>query len=182
MSIDQLIDSVIAREGGYVNNPNDRGGPTNWGVTQQVARAYGYRGDMKTLPRATAAAIYKERYWTAPKFDQIAAVFPQIAHELFDTGINMGPATAGKFVQRVLNVCNRGAVDYPDITADGIIGRMTIAAAEGLKAKRGIAAGDVLRAAVDGLQAARYVEIAEGNKSQETFAYGWLANRVGVLS
>jgi len=182
VTIDQLIDEVIAREGGYVNHPNDRGGPTNFGITQQVARAYGFTGDMKALPRSTAAAIYKERYWTAPKFDQIAAVFPQLAHEMFDTGINMGQATVAKFVQRVLNVCNRGASDYPDITADGQIGRMTIAAAQGLKSKRGSAAGEVLRKAIDGLQAARYVEIAENNKSQEDFAYGWLANRIGVLA
>jgi lysozyme family protein len=182
MNIDSLIDEVIGREGGYVNHPNDRGGQTNWGVTQQVARAYGYTGDMKALPRSTAAAIYKERYWTAPKFDLLAAVFPQIAHEIFDTGINMGTASAAKFVQRVLNVCNRGAVDYPDIAADGVVGRMTIAAANGLKAKRGAAAGEVLRKAIDGLQAARYVEIAENSSSQESFAYGWLASRVGVLA
>jgi lysozyme family protein len=182
MDIDKLIDEVIAREGGYVNHPNDRGGPTNWGVTQQVARAFGYAGDMKALPRATAVAIYRERYWTGPKFDQLAAVFPQSAHEMFDTGINMGPATVAKFVQRVLNVCNRGASDYPDIGADGVIGKMTIAAAAGLKVKRGIEAGEVLRKAIDGLQAARYVEIAEDNPTQESFAYGWLANRIGVLS
>lgn len=182
MTIDQLIDEVIAREGGYSNHPNDRGGPTNWGITQQVARAYGYAGDMRALPRSTAAAIYKERYWTAPKFDQIAGIFPQLAHEMFDTGINMGQATVAKFVQRVLNVCNRGATDYPDITADGQIGKMTIAAAQGLKAKRGAAAGEVLRKAIDGLQAARYVEIAESNKSQEDFAYGWLANRIGAMA
>ncbi|KMS57939.1 glycoside hydrolase family 108 protein [Sphingobium cupriresistens] len=181
MNIDKQIDEVIRREGGYVNHPNDRGGPTNWGITQQVARAYGYAGDMKALPRATAVAIYRERYWTAPKFDQLAAVFPEIGHEIFDTGINMGTAAAAKFVQRVLNVCNRGAADYPDITADGLVGKMTIAAANGLKAKRGTAAGEVLRKAIDGLQAARYVEIAEANPTQESFAFGWLANRVGVL-
>lgn len=182
MSIDKLIEEVIGREGGYVNHPNDRGGPTNWGVTQQVARAYGYKGDMKAMPVDTAAAIYKERYWTAPKLDQLAAIFPQLAHEMFDTGINMGPATVIKFVQRVLNVCNRGASDYPDIGADGQIGKMTLAAAAGLKAKRGVQAGEVLRKAIDGLQAARYVEIAENNPTQEDFAYGWLANRIGALA
>lgn len=182
MNINDLIEEVIGREGGYVNHPNDRGGPTNFGITQQVARAFGFTGDMKALPRATAVAIYRERYWTGPKFDQLAAVFPQIAHEMFDTGINMGQATVAKFVQRVLNVCNRGASDYPDIGADGNIGKMTLAAAQGLKAKRGVAAGEVLRKAIDGLQAARYVEIAEDNPSQESFAYGWLANRIGVLS
>lgn len=182
MNIDKLIDEVIAREGGYVNHPNDRGGPTNFGITQQVAKAYGYDGDMKGLPRSTAVAIYRERYWTGPKFDQLAAIFPEVGHEIFDTGVNMGQATVAKFVQRVLNVCNRGATDYPDIPVDGGVGKLTLAAANGLKARRGAAAGEVLRKAIDGLQAARYIEIAENNPSQESFAYGWLANRIGVLS
>jgi Glycosyl hydrolase 108 len=46
--IDQLIDDVIGREGGYSNHPADRGGATRWGVTEAVARAHGYRGDMRS--------------------------------------------------------------------------------------------------------------------------------------
>ena len=61
MNVDQLIDELIDREGGYVNHPADRGGPTCWGVTQQVARAYGYIGDMRALPRSTAVRIYNLR-------------------------------------------------------------------------------------------------------------------------
>lgn len=181
MNIDTLIDAVIAREGGYSNHPADRGGPTNWGVTQQVARAYGYMGDMAKMPRATAVSIYKSRYWTGPKFDQVAAIFPEIGHEIFDTGINMGVATAGKFLQRALNVLNRGGDDYPDIGTDGNVGPMTLAALKSYMAKRGTAGGEVLRKALDGLQCARYIELAEANKSQEVFAYGWISNRVGVL-
>lgn len=182
MDIERLIDAVIEREGGYTNHPADRGGPTNFGITQQVARAFGFKGDMRSLPRATAVAIYRERYWTGPKLDQIAAIFPQLSHEMFDTAVNMGPAIVVRFLQRVLNVCNRGASDYPDISADGVVGRMTIAAAQGLKDKRGAAAGEVVRKAIDSLQGARYVEIAEKNASQEAFAYGWFANRLGILS
>ena len=179
MNIDKLIDDLIRREGGYSNHPADRGGPTNWGITEQVARAWGYLGDMKALPRSAAVTIYKNRYWSGPKFDQVAAICPAIGDELFDTGINMGVATAGKFLQRALNVLNRGASDYPDIGTDGAVGPMTLHALEGFMKKRGAAGGEVLRKALDGLQCARYVEIAEGNPSQESFAYGWLANRVG---
>lgn len=181
MAIDALIEAVIRREGGYVDHPNDRGGPTNWGITQQVARAYGYLGDMRALPRSAAATIYKTRYWTGPKFDQVAAICPAIADEMFDTGINMGTAAAGKFLQRALNVLNRGVSDYPDIGADGAIGPMTLTALKGYVAKRGAAGGEVLRKALDGLQCGRYVEIAEANASQESFVYGWIANRVGAL-
>ncbi|EPR09625.1 hypothetical protein M527_06400 [Sphingobium indicum IP26] len=179
MTIDKLIDDVIRREGGFSDHPNDRGGPTNWGITQQVARAYGYLGDMRALPRSAAVNIYRTRYWTGPKFDQVAAICPAIGDELFDTGINMGPATAGKFLQRALNALNRGAKDYPDIGTDGQIGPMTLAALKSFMVKRGAEGGEVLRKALDGLQCARYVEIAENNPTQESFVYGWIANRVG---
>lgn len=182
MNVDKLIDDVIRREGGYVNHPNDRGGPTNWGVTQQVARAYGYLGDMRALPRSAAVTIYRTRYWTAPKFDQAAALCPAIGAELFDTGINMGSAVAARFLQRALNVLNRQAGDYPDIAADGVIGPMTLEALRGFVAKRGAAGGDVLRKAIDGLQCCRYVEIAEARPPQEAFVYGWIANRIGELA
>ena len=72
LSVDQLIDSLIDREGGYVNHPADKGGPTCFGVTEAVARAHGYAGPMRNLPRAEAAAIYRRIYWLRPRFDEVA--------------------------------------------------------------------------------------------------------------
>ena len=43
---DRLIDALIEREGGYVDHPADKGGPTCFGITEAVARAHGYRGAM----------------------------------------------------------------------------------------------------------------------------------------
>jgi hypothetical protein len=86
-----LIEEVIAREGGFVDHPADRGGPTRWGVTETVARANGYDGPMRSLPRDVAADIYRRLYWERPRFDAISARAPALAAELFDTGINMGP-------------------------------------------------------------------------------------------
>ncbi len=40
MTADQIIEGILGKEGGYVNNPNDKGGPTRWGITQTTARAY----------------------------------------------------------------------------------------------------------------------------------------------
>lgn len=182
MDIDKLIDSVIGREGGYSNHPADKGGPTNFGVTEQVARAFGYKGDMRTLPRATAAAIYKARYWTGPKFDLVAAICPAIGHEMFDTGINMGVAIPGRFLQRALNAFNEGETTYPDIGVDGNIGLMTLAALRGFMKRRGVAGGEVLRKALDCQQGDRYLDITEGRKANEAFTYGWFANRIGELA
>lgn len=59
MNIDDLIDALIEREGAYANHPADRGGPTCWGITEAIARAHGYAGAMKQLPRAEATEIYR---------------------------------------------------------------------------------------------------------------------------
>lgn len=179
MDIESLIDAVIAREGGYTNHPADRGGPTRWGVTEAVARANGWTGDMHGFPRAGAVAIYRRTYWLKPGFDQIAPLAPRIAAELFDTGINMGPTVAGGFLQRALNALNRGAMDYADIAIDGRIGPATIAALRGFLAVRGDAGETVLLKAIEALQGERYLHLAESRPANEAFLYGWLANRLG---
>ena len=69
---DRLIEELIEREGGYVNHPSDKGGPTRFGITEPVARAHGYSGPMALLPRDEAAAIYRRLYWLRPRFDEIA--------------------------------------------------------------------------------------------------------------
>jgi lysozyme family protein len=180
VNIDAMIEALVAREGGYSNNPADRGGPTNYGITEQVARAFGYRGDMRLMPRQVAEAIYKARYWLQPHFDQVADRYPKLAEELFDTGVNMGPKVAKEFLQRALNVLNRGAIDYPDIGVDGDIGNLTLHALDGFKAKRGAAGESVLLKAIECLQGCKYIAIAEARPANEAFVYGWLANRIGL--
>ncbi len=146
MEIDDLIDELIEREGGYVNHPADRGGPTRFGITDAVARAHGYGGAMAELPRDEAAAIYRRLYWLRPRFDQVAERCPRVAAELFDTGVNMGPAVATTFLQRALTALNRGGKDFPDLIPDGRVGPATLAAldafldAAGATWRRGCAA------------------------------------------
>lgn len=179
LAIDALIDAVIDREGGYVNHPADRGGPTRWGVTEAVARAQGYAGPMRDLPRAEAANIYRRIYWLRPAFDRVAARAPRIAAELFDTGVNMGTAIATGFLQRALNALNRTARDYPDIMVDRAIGPRTLSALDGFLKARGKGGETVLLRAMEALQGERYIALAERRPSQEAFLYGWLANRIG---
>lgn len=179
MTIDQLIDNLIAREGGFTDHPADRGGPTRWGITQRVARAHGYAGDMRLFPRDTAASIYRRLYWLRPRFDQVAQHAPALAAELFDTGVNMGPAVAARFLQRALNGLNRNARDYPDMAVDGAIGPITLAALTAFLATRGPTGERVLLKAVEALQGERYLSLAESRPANEAFLYGWLANRIG---
>lgn len=177
--IERLIDEVIDREGGYSNHPADRGGPTCWGITEAVARREGYAGPMPALPRATAATIYRRLYWTRPGYDRVAALAPALAAELFDTGVNMGPAVATGFLQRALNALNRGAADYPDLALDAAIGPATLAALGAFLKLRGRGGETVLVKAVEALQGERYLSLAERRPANEAFLYGWLANRIG---
>lgn len=178
--LDGLIDALIDREGGYVDSPADKGGPTCFGITEAVARAHGYAGPMRQLPRDEAAAIYRRLYWLRPRLDEIATRSPRLAAELFDTGVNMGPAVAVTFLQRALTALNRGAKDYPDLTPDGRIGAVTRAALDAFFAKRGRSGGEsVLLRALEALQGERYLRLAERRPANEAFLYGWLANRIG---
>ena len=179
MSIDKLIEELLDREGGYVNHPADRGGPTNFGITLAVARANGWTGDIRRLPRPIAAGIYRRLYWHQPRFDDVARHAPRIAAELFDTGVNMGPKVAAAFLQRALNALNRGARDYADIAVDGLIGPATLSALAGFIRTRGPAGEPVLLKAIEALQGERYLRLAETRPANEAFLYGWLANRIG---
>lgn len=179
MDVDGMIDELIAREGDYVNHPADRGGPTRWGITEAVARAQGYAGDMRRLPRETAAAIYRRRYWLRPGYDRVAELAPRVAAELFDTAANMGPLIATGFFQRALNALNRGGRDYPDLVVDRAIGPRTLAALAAFMKVRGAAGEEVLLKALNALQGERYIALAESRPANEAFLYGWLAGRVG---
>jgi len=175
-NIDELIDELIAREGGFVDHPADKGGPTRWGITQSVAHRHGYMGQMADLPRNVAALIYKKQYWRAPAFDKVAQIAPILAEELFDTGVNMGTGTAIGFLQRALNALNRNGADYPDMAVDRTIGPDTLRALEAFLAKRGPAAQGVLTKAIDALQGAHYVRLAEARPCARGISI-WLANK-----
>jgi len=113
-NFDKAFDLLIGNEGGYVNNPADPGGETNWGITRAVAIDNGYTGSMKLMPKETAKQIYKKMYWDKLHCDQLGFV---VAFQLFDAGVNHGNSQAVKFLQRALSVVD-----------DGVIGAKTIAA------------------------------------------------------
>ena len=180
VDLDELIDELIEREGGFVSHPSDKGGPTCFGITEAVARANGYAGPMRLLPREEAVAIYRQLYWLRPRFDEVAKRSGRVAAELFDTGVNMGPAVATTFLQRALTALNRGSKDYPDLTPDGRIGTMTLFALDAFLGARGRSSGEtVLLRALEALQGERYLRLAERRPANEAFLYGWLANRIG---
>jgi len=178
MDIHAMIDRVIAKEGGYSNHPSDRGGETMWGITEEVARAFGYTGPMKAMPRDEAVRIYKLRYWLRPGFDNVAGVYSRVAEKMFDIGVNMGPQQATKFLQRALNALNHEGRLYGDLALDGDCGPLTVQNLAAFRRARGEEGEDVMLKAINCLQGERYIRIAESRPANEAFVYGWLRTRV----
>lgn len=112
MSFDKAFFLVIEHEGGWSNHPNDPGGLTRYGITQRDYPDI----DLMSLTLDGAKAIYKRDYWDAIKGDYLPAT---IATLVFDSAVNQGVYRATKLMQRALGV-----------SADGIIGKRTIAAAQ----------------------------------------------------
>lgn len=170
MTIDEILTDVLRNEGGYVNDPRDAGGETNHGITKAVARANGYAGAMRDLTQAQALDIYRGQYVIKPGFGLVANVSAAVAAELVDTGVNMGPAVASRFLQRALNLLT----DH-GLAVDGIVGNGTVAALKAFLAKRGKEGERRLLALLNAFQGTRYAELAEGRAANRAFIYGWLA-------
>ncbi len=127
-SVLEIATEIAAREGGYVNDPDDPGGATNHGVTIGTLRRLGMdvtgdgridTNDVRRLTRAQAVDIYVQHYFTEPGI----AALPEVLHaSLFDMYVNAG-ANAVKILQRLLT-----DMGYP-CAADGVIGPKTIDAA-----------------------------------------------------
>ncbi|MGE4431900.1 MAG: glycoside hydrolase family 108 protein [Sphingobium sp.] len=174
MTIEEIIAEILRAEGGYVNDSRDAGGETNFGITIAVARANGFQGAMRDLPRSLAIEIYRRQYVIAPGFDRIAIIAPLIGAELVDTGVNMGPTVAAKFLQRALNGLNNQGKDFADLIVDGAAGQKTRDALTAFIRKRGGEGERRLLALLNALQGERYLSLCEGRSENEAFLYGWL--------
>lgn len=115
MNFDQAFDRLIGHEGGYSNHPSDPGAETMWGVTARVARANGYSGDMRALPREKAKQIYLAKYWEPVRAYELPE---SLRFDVFDAAVNSGVSQAAEWLQEAVGA-----------KADGSIGPATIAAA-----------------------------------------------------
>lgn len=176
----RLVAAVIDREGGYVSHKSDRGGPTNYGITQAVARDNGYSGDMRALPRSLAVRIYEARYWTSNRLDSIAPISATLAEYLFDFGVHSGPGRAAQELQRTLNVLNNRGKLFADLAVDGAVGPSTLNALADYRKLRGGAGVHVLAESVNGVRIAFCRGLAERDPRQEDFAYGWFHRVVNL--
>ena len=155
MKFEQAFELLLGHEGGFVDNPDDPGGATRWGITAAVARAHGYQGPMQDLPVAVARGIAKIAYWDAVKADQLPEA---VRYAVFDAAYHSGPGQAVRWLQRALGV-----------PADGILGQQTLGAAN-------VALPDALLRKLLGQR----LEFLTDLPTWKTFGRGW-ARRLAAL-
>lgn len=117
MNTQSLLDDILRREGGFVDHPSDRGGPTKYGITQ--AALSDYRGrpvsvdDVRTLSEHEARAIYVERYVSRPGFDRLEHT--ALMALLVDCAVNHGVTRAAKWLQQAARRCGgwQGGARHP---------------------------------------------------------------------
>jgi lysozyme family protein len=165
-SVEQMIDDVIRREGGFVDHPQDRGGPTNFGITRSTLSRHLGRpasaDEVRRLERTVAAEIYRRQYYEAPAIDALPA---RIQPFVFDAAVNHGPGRAIRFVQQVCD-----AAGFGPLTLDGQCGPRTRQAA----AAADRAMGDWLLAALVEERRNFYLALVERDPGQRVFLRGWL--------
>ena len=118
-TFDEIIEEVLEAEGGFVNDPDDKGGATNFGVTQQSYSNFlgspASVDDVRNMTREEAKECYKKDFWIPAKVDRLP---DNLKHLYFDMVVNMGRRNAGKILQQAVNTKKNSAV----LDVDGIIG------------------------------------------------------------
>lgn len=171
-------------EGGYANDPRDKGGETYKGIARKIDsswKGWSYIDAIKNKLSASTIdeeaaknatlqqlvlSYYKVNYWDSLYLDNIND--QKMANELYDTGVNMGIGTAARFFQRVLKVATK-----TDLAIDGKIGRNTANLFNQLKDSDKYMVWKLFNC----LQGEKYIAICEANPSQEIFLRSW-ASRV----
>lgn len=179
-----IVDGILEREGAaYTDHPDDSGGPTKYGITRPtLSKFLGYPAsnkDVESLTEQMARAVYLDLYINQPGFWRVNQLSAAIFEELVDSGVNCGPPRAIEWLQRSLNALNRRGRDYPDIQVDLVCGPITASALGIFLAKRGDDGETVLLRALNCLQGAYYIGLAERRPKDEAFLFGWLLNRIG---
>lgn len=177
---ERSFNKLLGIEGEYANHPADSGGATRWGITEFLARRYGYQGEMRNYPIEHARHVYVKEFWDRLRLEEVAALSFPIADEMFDTEVNTPAGTAAVYLQRSLNALNREQADYPDVKVDGRMGPATIGALRVFLASRGRMGETVLLRMLNCLQGNHYIELAERRQKDEAFVAGWFAHRVRI--
>ena len=156
IKFDDIIEVVLHHEGGYVNDPKDPGGETNFGIAKRSHPDV----DIKNLTEEGAKEIYKEHYWDRNKVEDLPE---NLRHIYFDMCVNQGRSRAVRIMQRAANA--KGA----NLKVDGGMGPKTIAAMDGVELDR-----------VRAYRVKYYADLVTRKTDLEKFYFGWFRRAIEV--
>ena len=156
-TFNKIVEVVLKHEGGYVNDPNDLGGETNFGITKRFYPDV----DIKNLTKEQAKKIYNQDYWRPAKCDEVPN---HLKHIYFDMCVNFGRSGAVKVLQRTANAKNRDKIDV-----DGGIGPATLKAVQNLELER-----------VRAFRVKYYADLVTKKPDLEKFYFGWFRRSLEV--
>jgi lysozyme family protein len=181
------IGNTIGHEGGYVNDPTDRGGETYRGISR---KSYPSWKGWKVIDNSKNALGIPQNITSNAELNESVEKFyyvefiksinlhlindGDVVKEVFDSGVNCGKKTACQWLQEAYNLCNQNQNIGSDLTVDGNIGPKTAAAINNFPPSR----KKVLLGVLNLLQGERYLNICRNDKTQERFLHGWVANRI----
>ena len=155
-TFEEIIEVVLEHEGGYVNDPHDAGGETNFGI----AKKFNPDVDIKNLTKEGAKEIYYEKYWKPSKADKVP---DQLKHIYFDMVVNFGKRGAVKVLQQA------AVAKGHKIAVDGGIGPNTLKAIKNVETDR-----------VRAYRVLKFASIVIKKPTQEKFWLGWFRRAIGV--
>jgi len=155
-NFDEIIERVIEHEGGYINDPDDAGGETNYGITKRFYPTL----DIKNLTKEQAKDIYKKDYWDKNRVEELPE---NLWHIFFDMCINQGRGTAVKILQRAAN--SKGK----NLKVDGGMGPATLKAIEHIELER-----------VRAYRVKYYADLVNAKPEQDKFYFGWFKRSMEV--
>ena len=159
---ERIFDYLLRVEGGYSDDKHDKGGKTKFGIIEEEARDFGYKGDMQDLTKDFAKNIYLKKYYLGNKLDKV--VNDKVALSICDWTVNSG-RNGTKNAQIAINQLTNANLD-----ADGIIGNKTLEALNSADPEKFLEV-------YHNLQRIYYKGKVEADRTQEGFLTGWL-NRV----
>jgi lysozyme family protein len=155
-AFDDIIEVVLEHEGGYVNDPKDPGGETNFGIAKRSHPDV----DIKNLTKDGAKEIYKEVYWDGNKVESLSE---DLRHIYFDMCVNQGKGRAVKILQHAANAKGDG------LKVDGGLGPKTIGAMKGVELDR-----------VRAYRVKYYADLVTRKPDLEKFYFGWFRRALEV--
>lgn len=160
----KFIGELLLTEGGYVNDPSDSGGETNFGITVTVARENGYTGSMKAMPVEVAKKIYKKIFWDSLKLDEFKS--QELAEVLCDMSVNAGIGKGKEVMQKMINYMTTDNIVVDKVIGSGTMGRIALIDTKEEMEEAVLLAGAMF--------ARHHLECMDRNEKNEKYGLGWL--------